>query len=141
MPITRLPAATDAFMQALARLMPQLSSAPVPTREHIQAVIESPASQILLAEEDGQIAGMLTLVVYATPAGRHAWIEDVVVDTAFRGRGLGAELTREAIQRAREAGAKAVSLTSRPAREAANRLYQKMGFQRWETNLYRLLLK
>lgn len=141
MPITRLHAATDAFMQALTRLMPQLSSVPVPTREHIQAVIESPASQILLAEEDGQIAGMLTLVIYTTPAGRHAWIEDVVVDAAFRGRGLGAELTREAIKLAREAGAKAVSLTSRPAREAANRLYQKMGFQRWETNLYRLLLE
>ncbi|NMC53177.1 MAG: GNAT family N-acetyltransferase [Chloroflexi bacterium] len=141
MPITRLHAATDAFMQALARLMPQLSSAPVPAREHIQAVLDSPASQILLAEEDGQIAGMLTLVIYSTPAGTHAWIEDVVVDAAFRGRGLGAELTREAIKLAREAGAKAVSLTSRPAREAANRLYQKMGFQRWETNLYRLLLE
>lgn len=141
MPITRLHAATDAFMQALARLMPQLSSAPVPAREHIQAVLDSPASQILLAEEDGQIAGMLTLVIYSTPAGTHAWIEDVVVDAAFRGRGLGAELTREAIKQAREAGAKAISLTSRPAREAANRLYQNMGFQRWETNLYRLLLE
>jgi ribosomal protein S18 acetylase RimI-like enzyme len=84
---------------------------------------------------------MLTLVIYSTPAGRHAWIEDVVVDEAFRGRQLGEALTREAIGMAREAGAKAVSLTSRPAREAANRLYQKMGFLRWETNLYRLLIE
>jgi len=141
MSITRLHAATDEFMQALARLMPQLSGAPLPTREHIQSVLDSPASQILLAEEDGQIAGMLTLVIYVTPAGRHAWIEDVVVDAAFRGRGLGEALTREAIGLARAAGAKAVSLTSRPAREAANRLYQKMGFQRWETNLYRMQLE
>jgi ribosomal protein S18 acetylase RimI-like enzyme len=141
MPITRLQTVTSEFMSALERLMPQLSGAPLPTRGHIQSVLDSPASQILLAEEDGQIVGMLTLVIYSTPAGRHAWIEDVVVDEAFRGRQLGEALTREAIGMAREAGAKAVSLTSRPAREAANRLYQKMGFLRWETNLYRLLIE
>jgi ribosomal protein S18 acetylase RimI-like enzyme len=80
-------------------------------------------------------------VVFHTPVGTHAWVEDVVVDEAARGQGVGEELTRAALLAAAEKGAQEVNLTSRPAREAANRLYQRMGFQRRETNLYRLTLK
>ena len=77
-------------------------------------------------------------MVFRTPAGVHAWIEDVVVDESARGQGMGEALTRAGIELAREKGARAVELTSRPAREAANRLYQRLGFKRRETNLYRM---
>ncbi len=106
-------------------------------------MLQSGASQLFFAAEpdaQGEIIAALTLVFFRTPAGRHAWIEDVVVDEAHRGRGIGEALTQAALQRAAELGAQHVDLTSRSSREAANRLYQRMGFQRRETNLYRMKL-
>jgi ribosomal protein S18 acetylase RimI-like enzyme len=135
-------AATDEVVAALARLVPQLSaSAAVPSREAVEEVVGSPSTRLLLARDaaDG-IVGTLTLVLVRTPAGVRATIEDVVVDAAARGRGAGEALTREAIRMARAAGARSVDLTSRPGREAANRLYARMGFGPRETNLYRLPL-
>lgn len=133
---------TGEVMQAFERLMPQLNPQHTPpTHEALQAVVESEASTLLFARSDaGELIGMLTLVVFRTPAGVHSLIEDVVVDERARGQGVGEALTRAGIQLARDQGAHAVDLTSRPAREAANRLYQRMGFQRRETNLYRLPL-
>jgi len=81
---------------------------------------------------------MMTLVVFRIPTGVRAWIEDVVVDEAARGRGVGEALNRVAIQRAHDAGARTVDLTSRPSREAANRLYSRLGFEQRDTNVYRL---
>jgi len=92
---------------------------------------------VLIARDAGAIVGALTLTLYRIPTGLQARIDDVVVDGAARGRGIGEALSREAIRIAREAGARNVSLTSRPAREAANRLYQRIGFQRLDTNVYR----
>ena len=80
---------------------------------------------------------MLTLVVFRIPTGVRAWIEDVVVDAAVRGRGVGEALSQAALTRAAAAGARTVDLTSRPSREAANRLYRRLGFVPRETNLYR----
>ena len=80
---------------------------------------------------------MLTLVVFPIPTGVRAWIEDVVVTASARGQGVGALLTREAVRIAGEEGARTVDLTSRPDREAANRLYARLGFERRETNVYR----
>ena len=88
-------------------------------------------------DADGRILGSLTLVVFPIPTGIRAWIEDVVVDEAARGRGVGEALNRAALDRARAAGARTVDLTSRPSREAANRLYQRIGFQPRDTNVYR----
>ena len=81
--------------------------------------------------------GTLTLVVFRIPTGVRAWIEDVVVDDAARGHGVGEALNQFALDLARGKGAKTVDLTSRPSREAANRLYQRIGFQPRETNVYR----
>jgi len=80
----------------------------------------------------------MTLALFRIPTGLRAWIEDVVVDEAARGRGVGEALNRAAIERARGEGATTVDLTSRPSREAANRLYQRLGFQERPTNVYRL---
>lgn len=133
---------TKEIVEAFARLIPQLSnSSPPPTHEELQEMVNSDASILFLArDDDGQIVGTLTLVVFRIPTGLRAWIEDVVVDEAARGRGIGEALTRAALDHAARLGVKTVDLTSRPSREAANRLYQKIGFVRRETNLYRYTL-
>ena len=130
--------ASAELVEAFAVLIPQLSSSsPPPTREQLAEMIESPASDVLIARVDGEILGALTLVVFRIPTGLRAWIEDVVVDDRARGKGVGEELNRFALDLARSKGAKTVELTSRPSREAANRLYQRIGFTPRETNVYR----
>ena len=94
-----------------------------------------------MARVDGSILGSLTLAFYRIPTGLKAWIEDVVVDTEARGRGVGELLNRAALDEARRRGAKDVSLTSRPSREAANRLYLRIGFEARNTNVYRYTLE
>ena len=139
MAVTRATTVSDELVAAFARLVPQLStSAQLPTRAELEQIVSSPAATLLLARDpDGQIIGSLTLVVFRTPTGARAWIEDVVVDEAARGQGAGAELIGEAIRLASEAGARTLDLTSRPSREAANALYEKVGFRARETNVYR----
>lgn len=136
MEIYPLTEVTDEVVKAFERLFPQLTSLPAPTRSALEEMTASPACRIFMARAEGQIAGTATLACYRTPTGLHAWIEDVVVDEAFRRQGIGEALTRALIDEARRVGADSLSLTSRPAREAANRLYQQLGFVRWETNLY-----
>lgn len=133
----------DEVVAAFARLMPQLNPGySSPGQSVLEAIVRSEASTLLLARnEAGEVVGTLTLVVFRTPAGVHAWIEDVVVDEAERGRGIGEALTRRAIELAARRGAGEVNLTSRPEREAANRLYRRLGFQLRQTNLYRLSLR
>lgn len=130
--------ADQELVDAFARLLPQLSkSSPSPTQAQLQEMVDAPASDVLLARLDGQIVGTLTLVTFRIPTGVRAWIEDVVVDDAARGHGVGDQLNRFALDIARNKGAKTVDLTSRPSREAANRLYQRIGFKPRETNVYR----
>lgn len=133
---------TDELMDAFQRLVPQLSSSnPAPTREELEDMVNSQASHVLMARgDDGRILGSLTLVVFRIPTGVRAWIEDVVVDADARGQGMGEALTHFALDLARSLGAKTVDLTSRPSREAANRLYQRVGFVLRESNLYRFTL-
>ena len=139
MAVTRATTVSDELLAAFARLVPQLSrSASAPTREELEEVVSSPATTILVARDDeGAIIGSLTLVLFRTPTGARAWIEDVVVDEAARGQGAGAALVDEAIRHAAESGVRTVDLTSRPSREAANALYEKIGFRARETNVYR----
>jgi len=130
---------TPALVEAFAALIPQLSSSnPPPTAAELAEIIAAPATTLLLAlDDDGTVLGALTLAIFRIPTGLRAWIEDVVVDGAARGRGVGEELNRVALERARDAGATTVDLTSRPSREAANRLYQRIGFVQRTTNVYR----
>ena len=128
----------DDVVDAFARLIPQLSrSSPPPTAEELQAMLDHDACTILLARLEGRIVGTMTLVLFPIPTGLRAWIEDVVVDDSARGHGVGALINTRAIEIAEAAGAKSIDLTSRPSREAANRLYQRLGFVARETNVYR----
>ena len=130
---------TPELVTSLARLVPQLSSSAAALEaSDVEAIVTSNASILLIAEDsDGSIVGSLTLGVFRVPSGVRAWIEDVVVDGGQRGRGIGAMLVNHAIERAGQAGARSVDLTSRPSRVEANRLYQKLGFELRETNVYR----
>jgi ribosomal protein S18 acetylase RimI-like enzyme len=131
---------TDELVAAFARLLPQLSrSAPPPTAAELVEIVTSPATVLLVAEDDqvGDVVGSLTLVLFRIPTGVRAWIEDVVVDEAARGRGVAEALNRHALDLAASAGARSVDLTSRPSREAANRLYRRLGFEPRDTNVWR----
>jgi ribosomal protein S18 acetylase RimI-like enzyme len=135
--------ATPEVVDAVARLLPLLSpSAPAPTAEQIGEIIASPATTLFLARDgrEGPIVGTLTLVIFGIPSGVRAWIEDVIVAEEARGRGCGEALNRAALDAAAAAGARTVDLTSRPARQAANRLYQRMGFVERDTHVYRFEL-
>ena len=128
----------DELVAAFERLIPQLSSSsPPPGRAELADIVENTSTVLFLARVDGEIMGSLTLAFYRIPTGLKAWIEDVVVDDAVRGRGVGAALNQAALAEARRRGAKDVSLTSRPSRTAANRLYLRLGFVARETNTYR----
>ena len=132
----------DEVVAAFAMLIPQLSkSNPPPTRTELEALVGSEASTLFLAKLEGRIVGSLTLAMFRIPTGVRAWIEDVVVDDSARGHGAGEALNRAALELAQSHGAVTVDLTSRPSREAANRLYQRMGFVLRESNLYRYELK
>jgi ribosomal protein S18 acetylase RimI-like enzyme len=129
--------ATDEVHAALMQLIPQLSSSPPPTMSQLEAIVADPDTTLYVARLDGAIVGTLTLAMFRTPTALKAWIEDVVVDGSARGHGVGEMLNREALAAALQRGAKSVSLTSRPSREAANRLYQRIGFEPRDTNVYR----
>lgn len=141
MGVTVEPAAVaDAeLVEAMSRLVPQLSaSAPAPTAYELEAIVTAPATTLFVArDQGGAIVGSLTLAVFRTPTGVRAWIEDVVVDEAARGAGAGEALVRAAIAVAVGEDARTVDLTSRPDREAANRLYRRLGFEQRATNVYR----
>jgi ribosomal protein S18 acetylase RimI-like enzyme len=129
---------TDELVEAFQRLVPQLSTtAKAPGRKELQEIVDSPAVLLFMVREDGKIIGSLSLIVFRVPSGVRAWIEDVIVDESMRGRGIGEAVTRVALDRAKELGVKTVDLTSRPAREAANRLYVRVGFELRNTNTYR----
>jgi ribosomal protein S18 acetylase RimI-like enzyme len=133
---------TGEVVEAFGRLLPQLSRSATPLdRRALAGILACPANTVLVARRDGEIVGTLTLVVFPIPSGLRARIEDVVVDEAARGRGVGAALTLEALRLAREHGARTVDLASRPSREAANRLYQRLGFQLRDTQVYRFGLE
>jgi ribosomal protein S18 acetylase RimI-like enzyme len=128
------------IVEAFGRLLPQLSSSAKPLdREAVDRIVACDANTVLVAraEAGGEIVGTLTLLLFPVPSGLRARIEDVVVDEAARGQGIAAALTQEGLRLAREAGAGTVDLTSRPAREAANRLYERLGFEARESTVYR----
>ena len=129
---------TDELVEACRRLLPQLSSAAVALdADQLARIVDHQANTLLVARDHGAIVGMLTLVTFPLSSGLRARIEDVVVDQEARGHGVGTALTMAAIDLAHQQGARSVDLTSRASRVAANRLYQRLGFQLRDSNVYR----
>jgi ribosomal protein S18 acetylase RimI-like enzyme len=128
----------DELVAAFERLIPQLSSSsPPPSRDQLAEMVGNDQTVLFVARLDGEIVGSLTLAFYRIPTGLKAWIEDVVVAESARGHGVGIALSEAALAEARRREAKDVNLSSRPAREAANGLYLRLGFHVRDTNMYR----
>lgn len=133
----------EELQQALVQLVPQLSrSNPPPSIEQVREMLASPAiTQFVARDADGgRIVGVSTLAVFRIPTATRAWVEDVIVDGAVNGQGIGRRLTEAMLERARQLGCATVDLTSRPSREAANHLYRKIGFEQRDTNVWRFTL-
>ena len=140
--ITVAESASPELRDALNRLVPQLSSsAKLLSDADVVRMTTDHDVVLFVAKNDDVIVGTLTLVVFAIPSGQRAWIEDVIVDGGVRGLGIGAALTNAAIEEGRRRGVRTIDLTSRPSREAANKLYQKLGFEIRDTNVYRFFIE
>lgn len=130
--------ASEELVVACHRLIPQLSSSAQPiTVSELAEIINSDSTLMFVARIDNKIVGLLTLAIFRIPTAVRAWIEDVVVDSSARGHGVGEALNHAAIAEAKRRGAKTVDLTSRPSRQAANKLYKRLGFVERDTNVYR----
>ncbi|WP_455159350.1 GNAT family N-acetyltransferase [Schaalia cardiffensis] len=148
MAVELLTESTPEIVEAMERLIPQLSRSAKPLdAQACERFISQPGVHFLIYRPDtadarGEypILGMLSLAIFEIPTGVRAWIEDVVVDEAARGQGAGLKLVEAALEQAKKVGARTVDLTSRPSREAANRLYRRAGFEQRETNVYRVPL-
>ena len=134
--------ADEELYKAFQRLVPQLTNNnPPPSFNDLTALVRDSSSTLMVARKDsGEIVGALTLAVYRVPTGVRSIIEDVIVDNSVRGQGVGEAMMKYAIDLAREKGASNISLTCNPMRESANRLYQRMGFKKRETNAYQIKL-
>jgi ribosomal protein S18 acetylase RimI-like enzyme len=144
--ISKVAEVTDELLRACQRLIPQLTSNnPPPSRADLSLMISESATHLFLARAEdpkaGEIVGLATLVLYRVPTGLRGYIEDVVVDENVRGGGIGEALTRACLEWAEQSGCPQVMLTANPGREAANRLYQRMGFELRKTNVYRYEFK
>lgn len=129
---------TDELVAAWSRLLPQVSSSAEPlSHKELEEIVNSPTTTLFMARVGGRYVGSLTLVTFRIPDGKRSWIEDVVVDEEERGKGIGDALNRAAIEKAQRVGTRSIDLTSNPKREAANKLYQRLGFKVRETNIYR----
>lgn len=129
------------YHEAMQRFLDQLTTNPMTLTEAMfRQLLDSDNSHLFFLVKDEQIAGMLTVGIYHSPTGGKAWIEDVVVDEAFRGKGFSKLLVAHAIEFTKSMGIPSLMLTSNPKRIAANKLYQTMGFERKETNVYRMKL-
>jgi len=140
MHVEKVSEVTDEVYTAVRLLVPQLGADKIiPTRDELNVLVRSEAATFLIArypDKDSEISGILTLTVYRVPTGIRSIVEDVIVDERLRRRGIAEALMRHAIELAGQAGASVLALSSNPARQAANKLYQSMGFQKRETNSY-----
>jgi ribosomal protein S18 acetylase RimI-like enzyme len=139
MTIGRINRFSEKVFEAVLRLLPQLApDSGLPTKAYFKSILTSENIHFFTGVmDDNKIVAMLTIGTYNTPSGIKVWIEDVVVDDSQRGKGFGVELMLFALEYSKSLGAGSVSLTSRPSRIAANRLYQKLGFVQHETNVYK----
>ena len=132
---------SENLYNAMIELLSQLTPSELTfSQKDLERIVASNSSILFTALDEtlnNKIVGILTLAIIDIPTGKLARIEDVVVDRTARGRGIGEKITIAAIQRAKELGITKIDLTSNPKREAANRLYQRLGFKQRTTNIYR----
>ena len=139
--IIEISEASNEILSQVNGLLPQLSKSASPlSLESLDILAKSESTTLFVAKEGKKVWGLLSLVLFPIPTGTKAWVEDVVVDSSARGKGIGKALMNHALKKVREKRGKSIDLTSRPSRETANKLYQSLGYQKRETNVYRLSL-
>ena len=139
--IIEISEASNEILSQVNGLLPQLSKSASPlSLESLDILAKSESTNLFVAKEGKKVWGMLSLVLFPIPTGTKAWVEDVVVDSSARGKGIGKALMNHALKKVREKRGKSIDLTSRPSRETANKLYKSLGYQKRETNVYRLSL-
>lgn len=139
--IIEISEASNEILSQVNGLLTQLSKSASPlSLESLDILAKSESTNLFVAKEGKKVWGMLSLVLFPIPTGTKAWVEDVVVDSSARGKGIGKALMNHALKKVREKRGKSIDLTSRPSRETANKLYQSLGYQKRETNVYRLSL-
>lgn len=127
------------YIDGINNLLGQLTSSPKEMNEALlQAIVESDRTHLFLAYIGNQMVGMATLAAYVIPTGTKAWVEDVVVDNNFRGKHIGKKLVNHVVEYTKKYNPCSLMLTSRPMRVAANKLYQSVGFEKRETNVYKI---
>lgn len=129
--------------EAINKLLRQLDeSASFLTKEDVKSMIASPVNSLFVArrKNNKEIVGMLTLIVYRIPVGKKGWLEDLVIDKVYRNKGIATKLIHYAIGNAKANGVLYVNFTSRPEKKDANRLYRRLGFEKRNTNVYRIEL-
>ncbi len=132
---------SEQLYQSINQLLPQLSKGTAITNEQLQKLVDSENNFLFVAQDkNSEIVGMATLVCYDVPTGQKAWIEDVVVDSSCRGKGVGRKIMETILELAHKQGIKKIDLTSSYTRKSANLLYQKLGFEQRDSNLYRYVV-
>lgn len=134
---------TPELQAALARLLPQLNpTLPVPDLERLRRLLADPAVTLLVAKEKDKVIGTTTVIVYTTPFWIKARLDEVVVDEAARGTGVGEALVKAALEVGRRHGAQIAELQSarRPERASAHRLYVRLGFEIRDSDIFRTTL-
>jgi ribosomal protein S18 acetylase RimI-like enzyme len=141
--IEQLKEASTEAAAAISVLLAQLRENPkehTATQAELETIVSDPNIVLLVAKDEKKIIGMTSLYIMNKFSKRTGSIEDVVVDDGYRGQGIGQRLVEEIIESAKQMGLKSIQLTSRPERVAGNKLYQKLGFEQKETNVYRMKL-
>jgi len=134
---------TPDLQAALARLLPQLNpTLPVPDAERLERLLADPDVTLLVARDGDEIVGTTTVIVYTTPFWIKARLDEVVVDASVRGKGVGEALVNAALDVGREKGAQVAELQSGRGsnRDAAHRLYERVGFKIRDSDVMRIVL-
>ena len=138
--ITQLISSDASTAESIRTLIEQLTGRESTfSEDDLRNVLQDSASRLFVMRHKECIVGMLSLGIYTCPTSRKVWVEDVVIDSELRGKGLGEELVEYAINYVKEHLAPcSLMLTSRPSRIAANELYRKKGFEPRQTNVYKM---
>lgn len=136
--VEKISSSTPQDLTDLDVLMHELSATSFCNEVLLNNALNDANVHVYVIRDEGHIVATGTLCIKHTLEFTIADIESVVVSSKCRGRGYGKELMAAMIEAAKKMNVHHIQLTSNPARVAANQLYQDLGFERYETNCYRL---
>ncbi len=137
--IKRIVEINEMIVEGVNSLLGQLvSDKQIFTESDLYRIITSESSMLFLMYLNDNVIGMFTIGNYYSPTGRKFWLEDVVIDSKYRGKSLGKRMLKKALEIVSTFGTSTLMLTSKPVRIAANNLYISLGFSKKDTNVYKM---